>query len=154
KQGIDAMPPLFFLLERLMLNLPLGREVALRLPSILAFCGTVICVFAYVKRRSGDLVACVCALLLLSTILFQEYLIQARPYALVMACIAFALVCYQRLPSRKWAALFIFSLLLAASLHYYAVFVMIPLWIAEGVSFFETRRFRWAVWGGLLLAVL
>jgi hypothetical protein len=154
KRGIDAVPPLFFLIERLTLTLPVGREVALRLPSIMAFCGTLVCVFAYVRRRSGELVAFVCALLLLSTNLFHTYLIEARPYAEMVACIAFALVCYQRLPSRIWAVLFLVSLVLAESLHYYAVFAMIPFWVAEGVFFLRTRRFRWVVWGGLVCAVL
>ena len=154
KRGIDAVPPLFFLIERLMLTLPVGKEVALRLPSIVAFCGTLVCVFAYVRRRSGESVAFVCALLLLSTSLFHTYLIEARPYAEMVGCIAFALVCYQRLPSRSWAVLFLVSLVIAESLHYYAVFAMIPFWVAEGVFFLKTRRFRWAVWGGLVCAVL
>lgn len=154
KQGIDAEPPLFFLIERLMLTLPIAKEVALRLPSIVAFCGILVCVFAYVRRRSGDFVAFVCALVLLSTSLFHTYLIEARPYALMVGCIAFALVCYQRLPSKNWAILFFVSLVMAESLHYYAVFAMIPFWIAEGVFFLKTRRFRGAVWGGLVCAVL
>ena len=154
KRGIDAMPPLFFLIERLTLTLPVGKEVALRLPSIVAFCGTLVCVFAYARRRSGEFVACVCALLLLSTSLFHTYLIEARPYAEMVGCIAFALVCYQRLPSRSWAVLFLVSLVIAESLHYYAVFAMVPFWVAEAVFFLKTRRFRWAVWSGLVCAVL
>ena len=154
KARIDAEPPLFYLMERLTLTLPVAKEVALRLPSIVAFCGTLVCLFAYVRRRSGEFVACVCALLLLSTILFQAYLIEARPYAAMVACIAFALVCYQRLPSKIWAVLFLVSLVLAESLHYYAVFAMIPFWFAEGVFFLKTRRFRWAVWAGLVSAML
>ena len=31
---------------------------------------------------------------------------------------------------------------------------MVPFWVAEGVFFLKTRRFRWAVWGGLVCAVL
>jgi Dolichyl-phosphate-mannose-protein mannosyltransferase len=154
KRGIDAMPPLFFLIERLTLTLPVGKEVALRLPSIVAFCGTLVCVFAYARRRSGEFVACVCALLLLSTSLFHTYLIDARPYAEMVGCIAFALVCYQRLPSRSWAVLFLISLVIAESLHYYAVFAMVPFWVAEAVFFLKTRRFRWAVWSSLVCAVL
>ena len=154
KAGIDAEPPLFYLMERLTLTLPVAKELALRLPSIVAFCGTLVCVFAYVRKRSGEFIACVCALALLSTILFQAYLIEARPYAGMVACIAIALVCYQRLPSRSWSVFFLASLVLAESLHYYAVFAMIPFWFAEGVFFLKTRRFRWAVWGGLIAAML
>jgi hypothetical protein len=154
KHGIDAEPPLFFLIERLMLTLPIAKEVSLRLPSIAAFCGILVCVFVYLRRRSGDFVAFVCALVLLSTSLFHIYLIEARPYALMVGCIAFALVCYQRLPSRNYTILFFVSLLIAELLHYYAVFAMIPFWIAESVFSLKSRRFRWGVWGGLVCAAL
>jgi putative flippase GtrA len=154
KRGIDAVPPFFFLIERLALDLPVGKEVALRLPSIVAFSGTLLCVFAYVRRRSGEFVACLSALLLLSTSLFHTYMAEARPYAEMIGCIAFALVCYQRLPSRRWAVLFFVSLVLAESLHYYAVFAMIPFGVAEGVFFLKTWRFRWAVWVSLVCAAL
>ena len=115
KRGIDAVPPLFFLIERLTLTLPVAKEVALRLPSIVAFCGTLVCVFAYARRRSGEFVrvrvrlASCC----FERVLFHTYLIEARPYAEMVGCIAFALVCYQRLPSRSWAVLFLVSLVIA-----------------------------------------
>ncbi len=63
------------------LRITTNKQVALRLPSILAFPCTLICVFAYVKRRSGELIACLCALLFLSTNLFHTYLIEAQPTA-------------------------------------------------------------------------
>ena len=125
-RGFDSAPPFFYLVERLALKVTSNKEVALRLPSILAFPCTLICVFVYAKKRNGELIACLCALLLLSTILFHTYSIEARAYSMMIACIAFALVCYQRLPSPFWATMFGFSLLLAESLHYYAVFAMIP----------------------------
>ncbi|HKI12202.1 MAG TPA: glycosyltransferase family 39 protein [Candidatus Acidoferrum sp.] len=153
-RGLDAMPPGLYLVERAALGFLKKKEIALRLPSILAFPCTLICVFVYAKKRSGEVVAFLCVLLLLTTSLFHTYLIEARPYGMLMACIAFALVCYQRLPSLRWAALLGISLLLAESFHYYAVFAMIPFGLAEAVLLLTTRRFRWPAWMALACGAL
>lgn len=84
-RGFDGMPPAFYLVERAALGVARSKEIAQRLPSLLAFCCTLICVFAYVKKRSGEAVACLCALLLLTTSLFHTYLIDARACSMVMA---------------------------------------------------------------------
>jgi len=145
-RGFDGMPPGFYLVERAALAFISNKQIALRLPSILAFPCTLICVFVYVKKRSGEAIAFLCALLLLSTSLFHTYLFEARPYSMVLACIAFALVCYQRLPSVLWAALLGISFLVAESLHYYAIFAMVPFGCAEAVFLLRARQFRWPVW--------
>jgi hypothetical protein len=155
-RGFDSTPPVFFLVERLALSVPIKTEVALRLPSILAFSCALMCVFLYAKKRLGELIACLCALALLATSLFHPYLIEARSYNLMVACVALALVCYQRLPSLPWAALMGASLMFAESLHYYAVFAAIPFVLAEGVLLLRTRQIRWRAWialgcGGLPL---
>src|SRR5208337_4725202 len=97
-----------------------------RLPSILAMDCTLICMFLYMNKCSGTLVAFLCTLLLLSTSIFIPQAVNARSYSMLVACIAFALVCYQRLPSLLWAALLGLSLALAQSLHYYAIFALVP----------------------------
>ena len=155
--GFDSAPPLFYLIERLALGLLTKTQIALRLPSIIAFPCTLICVFVYAKKRSGELIGCICALLLLLSSLFYTYLIEARAYSMMIACVAFALVCYQRymrLQPPFWAVLLGVSLVLAESLHYYAVFAMIPFWIAEGVVLVRTRRLRWPIWIALVCGML
>jgi uncharacterized membrane protein len=149
RQGFDTQPPLFYLIERLTLNVPVTREIALRLPSILAFACIVICVFAFAKRQVGESVASVCALLVLTTSLFHTYLVDARPYTMLVACITFAMVCYQRTPARPWTAFLALSLLAAEALHYYAVFVMVPFGIAELALTIRTWRLRPLVWGAM-----
>jgi hypothetical protein len=146
KLGFDSSPPLFYFVEGSALKLEPNKQIALRIPSILAFPCTLICVFVYARKFAGELVACLSALLLLSTSLFHRYAIEARSYGIMIACVAFALVCYQRLPSIRWAALLGFSLVLAESLHYYAVLAMIPFWVAETVALLKTRQIRWSVW--------
>jgi hypothetical protein len=152
--GFDSAPPLFYLVERAALDLTSNQQIALRIPSILAFPCTLICLFVYAKKRNGELLACLCALLFLSTSLFHTYLIDARAYSMVVACIAFALVCYQRLASPAWTFLFGFALFLAESLHYYALFAMIPFWFAESLVFITTRKFRWPTWIALFFGIL
>jgi hypothetical protein len=88
--------------------------------------------------------------LLLITPLFTLYAEEARPYSLVTAAIALALVCYQRLPSVRWTVGLFLSLLFATLMHYYAVLVLLPFLLAESWVFIQTRRLRIAVWLALL----
>jgi 4-amino-4-deoxy-L-arabinose transferase-like glycosyltransferase len=145
-RAMDGQPPGFYAVERVVLPLIHNKEIALRLPAILAFPCTLVCVFVFVKKRSGELIAFLSAFLLLSTILFERYAVEARPYSMVVACIAFALVCYQRLPSLFWTAMLGISLALAQAVHYYAVFAIVPFGLAEAVVLLRTRQFRWRVW--------
>jgi hypothetical protein len=46
------------------------------------------------------------------------------------------------------------SFMLAESLHYYALFSMLPFWVAESVYSLRARRFRWQVWAALALGPL
>ena len=153
-QTIDSQPPLFYVIEHFASSLVSNKEVAYRLPSILALLPIVTCVFLYVKKRAGELVALLCATLLLMTNVFQTYAVEARPYSMELACFAFALLCYQRAPSPIWTALLAISLALAEALHYYAVLAMIPFGLAEAVVLVKTRRFRWAVWSALAFGPL
>jgi 4-amino-4-deoxy-L-arabinose transferase-like glycosyltransferase len=154
RSGYDGSAPLFLLVERAALKVTNHKEIALRLPSIFAFPCTLICLYVYAKKRNGEILACLCALLFLSTSLFHTYLTEARAYSMVVACIAFAMVCYQRLPSGFWAGLFAFALLVGGSLHYYTVFAMIPFWVAEGLYFLQKREFRWSTWSAFVCGVL
>lgn len=152
--GVDAQPPIFHWIVRGVSNLLTNKQIGLRLPSILAMPLTMGCVFVYVKKRSGEWIALLCAVLLMLTTLFLTYTTEARPYSMVMACVAFALVCYQRLPSWRWAALLGIGLALAQALNYYAVFAMIPFGLAEAVVLLRTKQFRWPVWLAFLFGVL
>ena len=151
---IDSQPIAFHIVERLAMNVIPNQEIALRVPSILGFCCTLLCVFVIVKRRSGELIAAACVLLLFWTTLFHIYLIEARAYSLTVACLALGLVCYQRVPSPFWTTMLGASLFGAESLHYYAIFAMIPFWVAEIAVTLETRKIRWRVLASLSGGVL
>jgi hypothetical protein len=153
-QAIDSQPPLFYLIERVSLGSFHNPQIALRMPSTLALACTLICVSVYLKRRNSAAVALLCTVSLLLTSLLSNYAINARGYSIVVACIALALVCYQRLPSVLWAMLLGLSLFLAESVHYYAVFSMLPFVIAEAFYFLKERRVRWQVWAALIFGLI
>jgi hypothetical protein len=149
-QAVDSHPPLFYLVEKAALGAVNNEHIAIRLLSILALPCTIICVFAYIRGKNTERIAFLGAALLLLTSLYQTYFIEARAYSMVIACIAFGLVCYQRVPSLFWATMLGLSLALAESLHYYAMFSMLPFWVAEFVYSVCARRFRWSVWAALV----
>jgi hypothetical protein len=144
--AVDAQPMGFYVAERSASSLVANNHIALRLPAILAFPCTFLCIFFYLKKRSGEWVALISAVLLLSTVLFERYAIEARPYSLFVACIAFALICYQRLPSAFWTVMLGITLALSQTFHHYSVFAIVPFGLAESVFLFTNRSFRWKIW--------
>jgi Dolichyl-phosphate-mannose-protein mannosyltransferase len=154
RRAVDGQGPLFYLLERAASKLSSNREVALRLPGTLAFACTLVCIFVYVRKRNGEVIAFLCMSILLLTTGFHTYAVDARAYSLVLACIAFALVCYQRVSSIRWTVLLAITLALAESLHYYTVFAMAPFVVAEAFVLFRTHDFRWRVWVALAFGAL
>lgn len=142
---LDTQPPLYYLVERLASNLIPNQEIALRLPSAIGVVCTILCVFVFL-RGSGRIVALLSSALVLMTAIFGYYAVEARPYSMTVACIAFALICYQRSNAPAWTALLGLSLALAQSFHYLAVVSMVPFGLAEIVETLRTRTVRWRVW--------
>jgi hypothetical protein len=154
KNGVDGNPPLFYLIERAASKLSSNELIAYRLVPALAFAGILICIYNFVQKRSGAKVALICTLLLFVTPLDNKYALEARPYSLLAACLAIALLCYQRLPATRWAIGLFLSLSLAESLHYYAGLACFPFFVAELVHVFFTGRFRRAVWFSMFASLI
>ena len=153
-RGADGQPPLFYLLERLFLRVSTNPQVTLRLPSILAFCCVLTCVFFFVKKRASPGQALMCSLLLLNSSLYLIFAGQARPYGLVAAGVAFAMVCYQRVAKPLWTVLLFFSLALTVSLHYYAIFALGAFITGEAIYCWATRKARIGVWAAIFAGAL
>ena len=151
-QGLDGMPPLFYLIERIVASLFSNEEIGWRLLSVLGFECTLILVFVFVKTRDGRIPALISASLLLMTPLFTYYAAEARPYTLLTACVAFALVCYQRAPARLGRGMFL-GLFFASSLHYYAVVPWVCFFLAEIIVVCRNKQIRSAVWLALFLRI-
>ena len=154
KDCVDGQPPLFYLLERAAAAAVHNEQISYRLLSVLGFSCTVACLFLLIRKRSGSVNALFCAAIPLVTLLYDPYAVEARPYALVVACLSIALLCYDRAPEVKWMLLMGLSLALAENLHYYAVLALAPFILAEMALTLRTRRPRWAVWLALCGGVI
>jgi len=154
EHAADSHPPLYYSLERFAGSLLPNQHIALRLPSILGFCCIVLCVFIFVRKQSGAVYALLCSALLLMSTFYDPYAMEARGYALMSACVALALVCYQRVDRIQWVLLMGLSLAAAGAFQYYAVCALFPFVIAEGAFFLQTRRLRLGVWAALACGML
>jgi mannosyltransferase len=149
-RGVDSQPPLFDLIERVGTVVP-NAEIGFRIPSVIGFACVLVCLFVFVQRRSGGVYGLISAGIVMLTTLYSYYAIEARPYSLVAACVAVALVAYQRAPSLLWIGLMAFALAIAESLHYYAIFAFVPFGMAEAFLSWQTSRIRWSVWIALIV---
>jgi len=148
--GADGQPLAFYLLERGVAAFIRNENLAYRGISILGFAVALVCLFVAVRTRKGSAIALICAAIPLATILFDMLAVEARGYSMLVACIAFAIVCYQRVAARRWVILLGLSLVLAESSHHLAVFAFMPFLLAETVYCGLTRQLRRGVWVALL----
>lgn len=150
----DSNPPTFYLLELAAQLLALAPEISYRLAPLAAFVAAGVGLFQFVRTRRGDAAGLAAALLLFTTPLFTLYAVEARPYTIVVACVAWAMVMWQR-ADRLNRSVALGLLLTAASLfHYYAVAALAPFALAEAARWLRSGRFRAGVWVGLAAACL
>jgi 4-amino-4-deoxy-L-arabinose transferase-like glycosyltransferase len=154
KQGVDGNPPTFYLLEHFAASLLPNEHIGYRLLSIVGFACALLLLFVFLKTRYGSHRALLCSSLLLITPLFTLYAEEARPYSLVAALIALAMVCYQRTPGVAWTVGLGAGLLLAALLHYYTVVTLAPFFLAELALLYFSRQIRFGVWLALALPLV
>jgi hypothetical protein len=154
KNAADGQPPLFYLIEQFFSKLTSNEEIGFRVASILGFLCVLLCIFVFVRGRSNGAYALLCSSLLLLTVLYSTYAVEARPSSLVVACFALALICYQHAPDAPWMIPMGLALALAENLHYYAVFALVPFGAAEIAVYVKTRRIRASVWLALLCGCL
>ena len=148
--GVDMQPPLFYLIERAAAKVP-NAQIGFRLPSVLGLVCILLCLFLFVRRRTSGINALPAAAVAILTTLYIPYAIEARPYTLAVACVAVALVAYQRASSFRWVVLMALALALGDSLHYYVVFAIVPFVAAEAAFFWRTSKLRPAVWAALVV---
>jgi len=148
--GADGQPFAFYLVESAVATFIRNENLAYRGVSILGFAVTLLCLYVAVKTRKGAAIALVCTAIPLTSILFEVLSVEARPYSLVVACIAFAIVCYQRVPQRRWVILLGLGLFLAQAFHHFAVLAFLPFFLAEATHYSVTHQLRRGVWLALL----
>lgn len=155
--GGEQTPPLFYAITRGSIALFGLNPTALRLPEMIAFWAMGACIAVFVSRRSSPLFGVAAGVLPLVSGTFY-YATEARPYALVLAFAALALVAWQSLAMGRrravWWPVLVVALAAVVSCHYYGVFVVAALAAAEIVRTRVTRRLDALVWLAFVLAAV
>ena len=156
REGCDNAPPLYAIIVGVLQH-SLGKTLlALRLPSFLGFCLMLGCTFAFLRRRLGALYGALGVLMAASST--YTFATEGRAYGLALGCIALGLFCWQAAAdgrSRRLAlAGLLLSMAMAISLQYYALFVLVPLGLAEFGRQFSQRKADFPVVLALTLAPL
>lgn len=152
--GRDVEGPLASFIVHAAIRLPFSPEISARLPFIAAFLGMLFCVFIFVRRRYPATFAFAVLVLLAFPPLF-ELATQVKSYALELAAITFAMVCWQsaiRSEGRPWSVLGLWTALaLAINAHKFAIFVFVPFAAGQWLRDYRQRKIDPQIWLALVL---
>ncbi len=155
--GGEQLPPFFYIITRASIALFGVNSLAFRLPEMLGFWVMCLCLFIFVGRRTSTFYGLLAAVFPLVTSSYY-YSYEARPYGLMLGFSALALLCWQSATMNRWRPLSIIflgmSLAGALSVHYYGVFVILPLALGEVVRTLTRRKIDAPVWAMFVLAVV
>jgi hypothetical protein len=140
--GADGEPPLYAMMVRAILPVVRNEALAVRLPSTLGYCGMVICLLAFCRRRLPAAYSMAAALLACYVCLYYSF--DGRCYGVVLGCAAGALLCWQSAVDERRRILviplFAVCVALMTALHYYSMFFVVPLILAELVRWRTSRK--------------
>jgi hypothetical protein len=159
----DGNPPLYALLTRLSIHLFGMSDLAVRLPSILAFLVALIEIYIFVRREAGAVFGFLAVVLTLSEPGWN-YSFEARPYALLLCLMMLGLVSWQSAiraraftpPRPRLLALTGMVVAIAGSILAHNVGIIevgVPLLFGEAVRLYRTRRPDWPVLATALAAI-
>src|SRR5579885_1865632 len=141
-EGCDGMPPLYPITVHAALWVVRRDALAVRLPSALGYCGMIICLLAFCRARLPALYSWIAALLVCNATLYLAT--EGRSYGAVLGCAAAALLCWQAAAAGRRRILAISLLALSLSvmvaLHYYSLFFLAPLFLAELIRWRRSGR--------------
>ncbi len=147
-QHADNHPPLDYWLRHVSMQIMGASELGLRLPSVIAFIGTMLACFALIRRKFGA----VCGLIGVSVLLASQASstsYYARSYALVLLWTTLGLLLWRMAADHRHrnAALIGLALLFASAicLHFYAPFHVMAVVAAEAVRTVQRRKIDWAM---------
>ena len=154
-EGWDTAP-LYAIIVRSLLPIVKDDALAIRLPATLGYCGMILCLLAFFHRRLPAVYAFVAALLACDACLF--YATDGRSYGVVLGCAAGALLCWQSAAEGRRRGLAIpllaFSLALMIAMHYYSIFFLVPLFLAELARARSSRKLDFGILAAMLPALL
>ena len=152
-------PPGFHLLLHLTHRLVPRAKLAARLPSLGALLLTEMFAYLLTARVSRSKATGLVAMVLPLYLVTADYGVEARAYGALTACMACALWCWAYAVTggtrRKLALAGMTAALVAAVwMHFYGVFLLLPLCVGEVSRTWERRRIDVKVVSGLFVAVL
>jgi hypothetical protein len=154
-EGADATPPLYPILVSWVLPIVRHDALAVRLLSTLGFCVMIACVMAFCRRRMPAAYAIIAGLSAAAACAY--YATEGRCYGMVLGCAAGALLCWQAATDGKHRVLAVTLLgvsLMMTALHYYSIFYLMPLALAEVVRWRRSKKMDYAVLGAMAPAVM
>ena len=142
----DANPPGFYVAERFLASLVDNERLGFRLASIVTVPFACLSLFLFMRRDTDAVAGSIAAVFPLLTVLYSTFSIEARPYGLMACFLAIAALAWQRASRPAWSFGLALSLIAAISVHYYALFALIPFAAAEAARIVSERRVRLNVW--------
>ncbi len=153
--GTDQQPPLFYVLTRAACAVGGDHALALRIPGIVGFWVACLALFRMASRLTSPAWGAVAVAFFLTSGA-EPYLVEARPYGLLLGFSAAALLCWQEYSRNRtwpWAFGLLLTLSLTVTVHYYGFLLAIPIGVAECLRNWENRRVDPWTWGALILGV-
>ena len=152
----DASPPLYPIIVHWLLPIVGNEALAVRLPATLGYCAMLLCLWAFCRHRLPAVFAFAASLLTFERGLY--FATEGRPYGLVLGCAAGALLCWQMAAEGHRRALTLpllaVCLALMVALHYYAIFFLVPLFLAEMVRWRASGKLDFGIAAAMVPAVL
>ena len=152
----DPAPPLYPIIAHWLMPIVQNDALAIRLPATLGYCAMIVCLWAFCRRRLPAAFAFAVPLLTFERGLY--FATDGRAYGLVLGCAAGALLCWQTAAEGRrrglTIALLALCLALMVALHYYAIFFLAPLCLAELVRWRVSGKADFAVWAAMAPAPL
>lgn len=152
----DASPPLYPIIVHWLLPIIGNDALAIRLPATLGYCAMIVCLWAFCRPRLPAAFAFAVSLLTFERGLY--FATEGRAYGVVLGCAAGSLLCWQMATEgrRRGSALALLAFCsgLMVALHYYAIFFLAVLCLAEGVRSRASGKIDWGIWAAMLPAPL
>jgi hypothetical protein len=124
-----------------------NEALAVRLPSTLGYCGMVLCLLAFCRRRMPAVYALAAGVAACDA--SRYYATEGRGYGLMLFCGAAALLSWQTATTarRRLASIAMLAVCLTAmvALHYFAIFFLCPLLVGELIRWRRSGKFDFAV---------
>src|SRR5579863_8830728 len=152
--GADGMTPGYYLMVQMARMLPLDPHVGIRVPSVFGYIVTLLGIYWFARKRLPAF-AGLAAVILVTLSPFRDTARDARCYTLLVGFLTLSAVCWQRIGEKRFMTpLFALFLILTVSCHYLSVVLISAFVVAELTWSAISRRIRWGVWAGCVLATV